>query len=75
MKAKLAHHRTQSYLNSRAAISALQGLLRENVSVAKTILINIEYTKTFTLEKFERYMGNACMTLNLNLDVNPGLVS
>jgi hypothetical protein len=62
-------------LNSRAAISALQGLLRENVSVAKTILINIEYTKTFTLEKFERYMGNACMTLNLNLDVNPGLVS
>lgn len=57
MKAKLSFHRTNSYLNSRAAVSSLQGLLKENAQVSKNVLINIDYTKTFTLEKFERYVG------------------
>lgn len=57
MKAKLHFHRSSSYLNSAAAISSLQQVLRENKEVFGTKMVRIDYNRPFTLEKFDRYLN------------------
>ena len=62
MKGRLNFHRTHSYINSTAAVTSLQEALRENCRVHDYLMVNIEYTKTFSLEKFDRYMGEQLLS-------------
>jgi hypothetical protein len=61
MKTKVAHHKSSSYISSNAAVSALQGILNENNQLHGLNIVTIDYNKTFTLEKFERYMSEQMM--------------
>ena len=55
MKTRVLYHQSSSYLYSIAAITSLQAALQENSAVHDTHIVKIEYTRPFTLEKFDRY--------------------
>jgi dynein heavy chain len=61
MKTRVAHHKANSYIHSMAAISSLQAALYENSAVHEIHVVKIEYNRSFTLEKFDRYTQEQMM--------------
>lgn len=61
LSSSLNYHKSNSYLSSTAAVRALQGLLLENRHIQDAHILKIEYTKTFTLDKFERFLSEQMM--------------
>lgn len=55
-------HRTSSYICSVAAIKSLHNVLRENKNVEGYTIIKINYTKPFSLEKFDRFVIEQLVT-------------
>lgn len=61
MKARVAHHKAQSFFHSMAAITSLQAALGENCAVHDIDIVKVEYNRSFPLEKFERYVQEQMM--------------
>ena len=61
MKTRSAWHKAHSYLHSMAAISSLQAALSENSGIHDFQMFKIEYNRSFTLEKFDRYTQEQMM--------------
>ena len=61
MKNKITYFQDQSYLGSSASLEALQGAVKENMNLLNFLIINPKYSKTLTLEKYERMMSDQMM--------------
>jgi dynein heavy chain len=61
MKTRVTHHKAHSFFHSMAAITSLQASLTENSAVHDINVVKVEYNRSFTLEKFERYMQEQMM--------------
>jgi dynein heavy chain len=57
-----SYHRTSSYLCSLAAIKSLQSVLRENKNVESYTIIKINYSRPFSIEKFDRFIVEQLVT-------------
>jgi dynein heavy chain len=62
MKKFVSTHRTGSYLCSLAAIKSLHSVLRENKNVEAYTIVKINYSKPFSLEKFDRFIVEQLVT-------------
>lgn len=61
MSAKIAKFEAESLLAARASLISLQGVVAENTAVQDYIIINTLYSKTMTLDKYERAMADQMM--------------
>jgi dynein heavy chain len=61
MLTKINHFQTHSYLCSAAALISLENSVRENNLIKNYTIIDPIYSKTLTLERYERWMADQMM--------------
>ena len=61
LRHKIHHHQINTYLNSPAAVHAIQGLLKINGNIMNYLLMKLEFKSTLSLDKFERLTGENVM--------------
>lgn len=62
MAQRIAHHRNHSFLQSVAAIFSLHSILYETSLIQDYTMVKVEYSRSFTLEKFDRYVGEQVLS-------------
>lgn len=62
MAHRLAHHRNHSFLQSVAAIFSLHSMLHETSLIQDYTMVKVEYSRSFTLEKFDRYVSEQVLS-------------
>ena len=61
MKAKIHHLQETSFLCSSAALQALEDVAKENTTVLTKRVVDAMYSKTMTLDKYERMIADQLM--------------
>ena len=62
MAHRLSHLRNHSFLQSSAAIFSLHSMLHETSLIQDYTMVKVEYSRSFTLEKFDRYVGEQVLS-------------